>query len=170
MKKHSGMRPHDIVVLLKIAAKKQEPWLMKDLSSELNISAGEISESLHRSWLAGLISIDKKELMKSALLEFLQYGLKYVYPQHPGALVRGVPTAYSAPPLSELVMSNEAVVWPYADGTVRGQAIIPLHPSVPKACMADPTLYELLALADALRIGRTREKTQGIEELRKRIC
>jgi len=96
--------------------------------------------------------------------------LKYVYPQHPGALVRGVPTAYSAPPLSELVMSNEAVVWPYADGTVRGQAIIPLHPSVPKACMADPTLYELLALADALRIGRTREKTQGIEELRKRIC
>lgn len=164
------MRPHDIVVLLKIAAKGQQLWLMKDLSSELNISSGEISESLNRSWLAGLISNDKKELMKSALLEFLQYGFKYVYPQHPGALVRGVPTAFSASPLSEMIVSNEAVVWPYADGTVRGQAIIPLHPSVPKACLSDPKLHELLALADALRIGRAREKTLAIEELRKRLC
>lgn len=35
MKKHSGMRPHDIVVLLKIAAKKDSDWLMKDLAHEL---------------------------------------------------------------------------------------------------------------------------------------
>ena len=47
MKKHSGMRPHDIVVLLKIAAKEDQSWLMKDLSIELGISASEISESLN---------------------------------------------------------------------------------------------------------------------------
>ena len=170
MKKHSGMRPHDIVVLLKIAAKGKHPWLMKDLSHELSISASEITESLNRSRLGGLLSGEKKQLMKLALLEFLQYGLKYVYPQQPGALVRGLPTAYSAPPLSNEIISNEPIVWPYADGTVRGQAIEPLHPSVPKACSRDPKLYELLALADAMRIGKAREKKLAMEVLKERIC
>jgi predicted transcriptional regulator len=63
MKKHSGMRPHDIVVLLKIAAKNEKPWMMKDLSVELGISASEVSESLNRSAIAGLIAQDKKRVM-----------------------------------------------------------------------------------------------------------
>jgi predicted transcriptional regulator len=170
MKKHSGMRPLDIVVLLKIAANGNKAWLMKELSATLKISASEISESLHRSSLAGLIAGNKKKIMVMALLEFLQYGLKYVYPQHPGALVRGVPTAYSAPPLSEKIVSNEAVVWPHPEGSVRGQAIEPLHPSVPVACLQDSELYALLALIDALRIGRAREKKLAMEELKKRLC
>ncbi len=33
MKKHNGMRPHDIVILLKIAAKGDAPWLMKDFTT-----------------------------------------------------------------------------------------------------------------------------------------
>ncbi len=63
MKEHSGMRPHDIVVLLKIAAKNADSWYMKDLAHELNISASEISESINRSVIAGLIFADKKRLM-----------------------------------------------------------------------------------------------------------
>jgi hypothetical protein len=169
MKKNNGMRPHDIVILLKIATKGKENWLMKDLSSELKISGSEISESLHRSFLAGLISSDKKKLMKTAILEFLQYGLKYTYPQQLGALVRGMPTAYSAPPLSEMIISEEPVVWPYAEGKVRGQAIDPLHPSLPLACLLDSKLYEMLALTDALRIGKARERKIAIEELKKRL-
>lgn len=169
MKKHSGMRPHDIVVLLKIAAKSNQNWMMKDLAAELDISPSEISESLHRSAYAGLLSGDKKRLMKMALLEFLQYGLKYVYPQHPGALVRGIATAYSAPPLSEQIISDEAIVWPYAEGKVRGQALEPLYSGAPKACLKDIKLYELLALTDALRIGRAREKNIALKELEKRI-
>ena len=64
MKQHSGMRPHDIVVLLKIAAMGSQSWYMKDLSQELGISASEVSESINRSFIAGLISADKKQLMK----------------------------------------------------------------------------------------------------------
>ena len=170
MKKHSGMRPHDIVVLLKIAAKKDKPWLMKDLSFELGISASEISESLNRSALAGLISKDKTRLMKLAILDFLEHGLRYVYPQLPGGKTRGVPTAHSAPPLNNEIVSSEAYVWPYGEGTVRGQSIEPLHPKVPEACLKDPVLYEYLALSDALRVGKAREKTLAIEELKKRLC
>ncbi len=163
------MRPHDIVVLLKIAAKGKSKWLMKDLAYELGISASEVTESLNRSEQAGLISGNKRMLMKLALLDFLKYGLKYVYPQHPGAMVRGMPTSHSAPPLNKIIVSQEPYVWPSAEGKVRGQAIEPLHPSVPLACLKDKHLYELLALTDALRVGRARERNIAIEELEKRI-
>lgn len=164
------MRPQDIVILLKIATLKDHHWLMKDIAYGLFISASEVSESINRSMVAGLIASDKKTLMKEALLEFLQYGIKYIYPQRPGAISRGIATAFSAAPLSKVINSSEPVVWPYIKGDIRGQAIEPLHPSVPKACLHDPGLYELLALTDALRIGKAREQEYAIKELRKRIC
>jgi predicted transcriptional regulator len=170
MKKHSGMRPHDIVILLKIAAKKDTPWLMKDLAIELGISGSEVSESLNRSSMAGLIAKDKKRLMKLSILDFLEHGLRYVYPQQPGAKVRGVPTAHAAPPLCKDIVSEEAYVWPYGEGKVRGESIEPLHPKVPEACLKDPEFYEYMALCDALRVGRAREKNQAIEILRKKLC
>lgn len=169
MKKHSGMRPHDIVILLKIVAKGGQSWLMKDLAIELRISASEISESLNRSVQAGFISESKRMLMKGALLDFLKYGLKYVYPQRPGAIVRGIPTSHSAPPLNKEIVSEETYVWPYSEGKARGQSIEPLHKSVPFACLKDKKLHELLALADALRVGKARERTIAMEELEKRI-
>ncbi len=104
-----------------------------------------------------------------ALLDFLKCGIAYVFPQRPGPLVKGVPTAHSAPPLNEQIVSNEHYVWPSARGTVRGQAIEPLYPSVVKAIENDKRLYELLALVDALRVGRAREKALAIEALEKRI-
>lgn len=163
------MRPHDIAVLLKIATKGKSPWLMKDLATELGISPSEVSESLHRSVYAGLIARDKKKLMSMALLEFLQYGLKYVYPQQPGPLVRGMATAYAAPPLNTEIASEMAVVWPFSEGKVRGQALEPLYAGAPQACKQDKKLYELLALVDALRIGKARERVLAIDELKKRL-
>ena len=170
MKKHNGMRPQDIVILLKIAAKGEIPWKMKDLSNELEISASEISESLNRSMLANLISQNKKTLMKASLLDFLEHGLKYVFPQKPGSLVRGIATSHSAEPLNKTIHSEDKYVWPFATGTLRGEAIEPLHPSVPKACLEDKVLYELLALTDALRVGKIREQKAAITELKKIIC
>jgi len=170
MKKHSGMRPHDIVILLKIASRGDRPWMMKDLSIELSISAGEVSESLHRSALAGLISQDKTRLMKLSIVDFLEHGLRYVYPQQPGAKVRGMPTAHAAPPLNGDILSDEPYVWPYGEGTVRGESIEPLHPKVPEACLKDPVFYEYMALCDALRVGKVREKNMAVQELKKRLC
>ena len=169
MKQHKGMRPQDVVILLKIAAKGKQEWYMKDLAHELGISQSEVSEGLNRSMLAGLLAADKRKLMKSALLEFLQYGLRYVYPQKPGAIVRGLATAHSAPPLNEEISSEEKYVWPWAQGQDRGQSIEPLHPSVPEACQKDKQLYELLALTDAIRLGRAREQKLAIAALKKRI-
>jgi hypothetical protein len=67
-------------------------------------------------------------------------------------------------------MSDNQVVWPHSEGTVRGQAIEPLHASIPLIYQYDLKFYELLALTDALRIGRARERNIAIEELKKRLC
>ncbi len=159
-----------MVVLLKIAAKKDILWLMKDLSVGLGISASEISESLNRSAIAGLIAKDKKRLMKLAILDFLEHGLRYVYPQMPGVVVRGVPTAHAAEPLASEIVSEHPYVWPFGEGAVRGESIEPLHPKVPEAYLKDAAFYEYMALCDALRVGRAREKNMAIKELKKRLC
>lgn len=93
MRKHNGMRPQDIVILLKIIALGKQTWQLKDLARQLFISPSEVSESLNRSQLAGLIDYDKKKVSRQSLMEFLQYGLHYVFPQHPGAMVNSMPTA-----------------------------------------------------------------------------
>ena len=73
MRQHNGMRPQDIVILLKIIAKGDNPWQNKDLAAELYISPSEISESLNRSAMAGLIDADqRKKVYRQSLMEFLE--------------------------------------------------------------------------------------------------
>ena len=84
---------------------------------------------------------------------------------------RGIPTAYAAPPLARKISSDELPpVWPDPNGTVRGVAVEPLYSSVVKAAKSDSPLYELLALVDALRIGRARERNMAEEEIKLRIA
>jgi hypothetical protein len=45
----------------------------------------------------------------------------------------------------------------------------PLYRSVPNAARADKQLYELLALVDAIRSGRARERELAVKELRSRL-
>ncbi len=163
------MSPQDIVVLLKIIAYGDESWFQQPMAEALYISQSEISKSLARSKFAGLLDASGKKVFRLALMEFLQYGIRYVFPQRPGAIVRGIPTAHSASPLKDIIRSNESYVWPSGKGTVRGQSILPLYPSVTKAARNDLKFYELLALVDALRVGRAREREIAVKELKTRI-
>jgi hypothetical protein len=61
------------------------------------------------------------------------------------------------------------LVWPCEFGTARGQSLKPLYVSVPSAVKNDSKLYELLALIDAIRAGRAREKEIAISELKKHL-
>lgn len=163
------LKPQDILLLLKVISIGNLKWNQKPLAEALGLSQSEVSESVARSKYAGLLGPKGKQVMKLALMEFLQYGLRYVFPQKPGPIVRGVPTAHSAVPLNEIIQSSEYYVWAYGKGTVRGQSIIPLYPSVPEAALKDEKLHELLALVDALRVGRAREKEIAVIELKKRL-
>jgi hypothetical protein len=170
MKVRAGMKPQDILVLLKILLKEENPWRFSDLANELEMSVSEVHSALVRSQQAGLMDTEGRQVFHSALIEFLLHGLRYVFPAIPGSICRGMPTSHSAPPLSkQIVQGEEKYVWPDDDGRVRGQSITPLYSSAPSAAKKDPRLYELLALIDALRVGRTREKTLAQAELKKRI-
>lgn len=68
---------------LKILTIEKEELQFKDLTNELLVSSAEISESLNRSQLAGLVSEDERKVARLNILEFNQYGLHYVLPQTP---------------------------------------------------------------------------------------
>ncbi|CAN5580352.1 hypothetical protein BH10BAC5_BH10BAC5_20420 [soil metagenome] len=163
------MKPQDIVILLKIILLRNKSWNQRYLSETLIISQSEISESISRSEYSGLIYENGRKVVKPSLLEFLQYGICYIFPEKPGSIVRGMPTAHSAYPLNEKIISEENYVWPTAKGNFKGQSIIPLYPSVPEAAKLDPELYVLLALIDSLRFGKIREKNLAIEEIKIRL-
>ena len=170
MKKHNGMRPQDIVVLLKIIALKNDDWYNSDLAQSLKISPSEISEVLNRCKIARLIDSKKRKVNINSFLEFLIYGLKYVFPAEPGAIVKGIPTAHSASPVKEHVPGGSDIyVWSSAKGTHRGQAIEPLFKSIPLIVSDDKLFYELLTIIDTIRVGRVREINIAKEELEKRL-
>lgn len=163
------LKPQDVLLLLKIVSDNNPSWNQKPVAEALGLSQSEVSEAVARCKYSGLLAPNGKMVMKIALMEFLQYGLRYAFPQKPGAVVRGVPTSHSASPLKAEIQSTEDYVWPYGKGTVRGHGIEPLYSSVPEAALKDATLHELLALVDALRVGRAREKELALIELKKRF-
>src|SRR5690606_16382469 len=88
------MKHQDIVVLLKIVALNTDNWQQKPLAESLGMSQSEVSQSVARSQYAGLLFGNGKQVMKSALMEFLEHGLAYIFPQKPGPVVRGIVTAH----------------------------------------------------------------------------
>lgn len=168
MGKQQGMRPQDVVILLKRITPSGMNMNGKQLSESLGISASEVSESMDRNRIAGLVDKSKSIVNTLALADFLTYGIRYCFPVEIGGIVRGVPTAVSASPFSEIIVSgNEAYVWPFPEGSGRGQAIEPLYRSVPEAALKDADFYKLLVITDILRMGRVREREIAIEELNK---
>jgi hypothetical protein len=167
------MQGQDVALLLKLAIQNRSHVPSKDLAESLFISPSEVSKSLKRSAESGLLHIanGEKRVNRSALIEFLSHGFKYVFPPAKGSLARGVPTSVSAEPLkSRFVDDGEfPEVWPYVEGKVRGIAFTPLYKGAPKAALRDPKFYAMLALCDAIRGGRTRERNLAIELLGKEI-
>lgn len=98
--------------------------------------------------------------------EFALHGAKYAFPGVCLPLAVGVPTSHSAPAFAGVFAPGSTdFVWPHPNGSVRGVGVEPLHPAVPFAAMQDATLYELLALFDALRVGKARERGMAMERL-----
>lgn len=154
------MKQQDLLVALKILASGW-PGSYAMLGQQLGLSPSEAHAAVTRARKEGLLHPLENIPNKTALAEFLVHGVRYVFPAELGSPTRGMPTSYAAPPLSTQFSSagdDEAPVWPDPDGETRGVALKPLYRSVPKAAREDGKLYEWLALVDALRAGRARER------------
>lgn len=153
----------------------QDRYSVRNLEAMTGISKSEISASLKRSISVGLAVLDRKTKLpranNRALKEFIEYGLKYVFPADPGKIMRGIPTSFAAPIMAGKLMSAGDVinVWPDATGKEKGQSVQPLFKSVPRAVKQDPELYKLLALVDAIRLGNARESKIAIELLQESL-
>ena len=100
------------------------------------------------------------------LAEFALHGAKYAFPGVKKPTTVGVPTSHSAPAFEGVFAPGSAeFVWPHPNGSVRGVGVEPLHPCVPFAATQDARLYEMLALFDALRVGKARERGMALERL-----
>jgi len=171
------LKPQDVVVALKLIAVGDVRWTYVQLYYELYISASEINAGIKRLAQANLVILNNENrnvppaIIRTALIEFLLHGVKYAYPPERGELTRGMPTAYAAPPLSGKILQPKEPppVWPDKDSKVKGYSFLPLYKTVPKAARQDLKLYELLALVDAIRDGRARERKMAERELTKRI-
>lgn len=166
------LKPQDVYVVLKILASGfRSPYAQ--LATELSMSPSEVHASVKRAQSAKLIHGSEMHNRPNlaALEEFLVHGLKYAFPADRGEFTRGVPTSYAAEPLRDAIgQGNEPVpVWPYPQGKERGIAFEPLYKTAPGAAIRDPAFYEYLALADALRGGRARERKYAEQELHRRF-
>ena len=163
-----NLKPQDVLFLLKLIALGENHWSFNSLALELGMSSSEVHAAARRA-LSARLAVKKERSIKPDkrnLEEFLLHGIQYVFVPERGALNRGIPTAYAVAPLDKVFASYEfPPVWPDPEGEVRGESFSPLYKSAPKAARNDPKLYILLALVDAIRGGRAREREVAKKEL-----
>jgi DNA-binding Lrp family transcriptional regulator len=166
-----ALLPQDVLVLAKLVTYGGRRPPMAQVAAALGLSSSQVHASLKRLERSRLIASPAGEPQRRAVEEFLLHAVKYVFPAVRGEATRGIPTAYAASPLRELISEGEDLppVWPDAEGAVRGLTLEPLHRAVPQAARRDHGLYELLALIDALRDGRVRERQLAERELVARL-
>lgn len=166
-----GLLPQDVVVLAKLVCYGGERPPIAQVAGDLALSPSQVHASLKRLERSRLVDVQTGRPLLKAVEEFLIHGVKYAFPVQRGEATRGMPTAHAAPPLSDQIADSGDLppVWPDAVGDVRGVTLEPLHKSAPKAARRDPVLHELLALIDALRDGRVRERQLAEKELSARL-
>lgn len=161
------LKPQDLVIALKVLTLGKEIWSQRSLAAALDLSLSEVNTGLKRGVAARLLIASENRKAGSkpnrhGLEEFIVHGVAYAFPSERGPLGRGVPTGVLGPDLRKEIdaKENEGPVWPYAKGNLRGYSLAPLYPSVPAAMLKpeNEKLYRLLALVDAFREGRVRER------------
>ncbi len=166
-----GLLAQDIVVLAKLVSYGGARPPIAGIAGDLALSPSQVHASLKRLERSRLLDAQTGRPLLKAVEEFLIHGVKYAFPVERGEPTRGMPTAYAAPPLSDQITASGELppVWPDAEGKVRGITLEPLHRAAVQAARRDPAVHELLALIDALRDGRARERQLAEKELSARL-
>jgi hypothetical protein len=165
------LKPQDVLVALKLSLRGPEEWGYATLAAELELSIDEAHNAIRRLGEARLYNVHSRTVIRASLEECLVHGVRYAFPAKRGAPTRGVPTAWAAAPLKELLVEfgDLPPVWPHPEGTIRGFEVAPLYKTVVAAAIRDSKLYELLALVDEIRLGGARERRLAEELLHQRL-
>lgn len=150
------LKPVDITVLCGLLSwPRGQDWTQVEVARRLSISQSNVHRALRQLERSGLWSC--RAPRKTAIEELLTHAVRYVYPPEFGPPARGLPTAHAGPATSGQLVAEDPYVWPWEKGPAFGTALEPLHPCVSEAASTWPKFYELMAVVDVFRVGRTRE-------------
>lgn len=163
------LRPADIASLLYLRLHPADSY--GAMAERLGISKSTAHDSVQRlvrNRLAHESSRGMARVADGPALDFLSYGVPYVFAPDTVPDARGIPTGLRALDANESGRHAAALalVWPSRLGTARGIGVSPLVPAAPDLPHRDPPLYRSLALVDALRLGDARERELARELLR----
>ncbi len=156
-------------MLVKLLVLSSKEWTYLELAHDLFMSTSEVHASIKRSTRSQLFDPSLRKPQKEALHKLIFHGIKYVYPPVIGGLSRGLLTGPSHPIISDNTFwaESERYVWPHPQGEDQGMSLSPLYRSVPDAALIDWQLYEAMAMIDAIRVGRARERKIAADYLSK---
>lgn len=162
----------DIYVLAGALAADRESLTLRDLAAELYVDHTLVHRALKRAETAGLYRTSSKQVNRANFEDLMTHAGRFIAPARLGELTRGVPAAWAAEPISRIIRQSRQElppVWPDAQGSVRGQALEPLHPAAVDASQHTPALAKLLSIIDSLRAGDVRVRKVAAEELHRTL-
>lgn len=171
MRRPENLRPQDVLVACKAFSLKRAKAELTyaALALSLDLSTSTAHDAVERLRLAEVVAASGFNVAQKGLRDLLVVAVPRVFYAVRGSLTRGMPTSTAAPALAgkfatvALAGAARPVVWcedaEDAEGFVLGEGIVPLYPTAPAAARADALLYELLALADVMRVGSAKERT-----------
>jgi hypothetical protein len=160
------LRPVDVVLACRAysLASLGKEWSCADLGGDLGVSTSTAYLAADRCRMAQLL-LPSGRVSPDRLRDALLYAVPLLYPAAYTGPGRGTPTATSATYASDAGMFERRpdvpLVWASSVGA-RGILVEPLHPSVPEVSASDPLFYELLALADVMRLGGEADKKLAV--------
>lgn len=163
------LQPMDFVALLELLGDENQG--VRELARSLALPPSSIHNALRRLDKCGLYNARRKSVRRRAVLEFIEHAAKYIFPIEIGSEAEGIPTSHSAPPLQELIASSsqDRFVWPIKGGGSIGRAVQPIDSRVPSLAQKRPQLHAKLALVDAFRVGRARERNLAKNQLQEML-
>jgi hypothetical protein len=172
-----NLRPQDVLVVCKIFSQGilRVETTYTSLSVDLGMSTSTVYESVERCRKSQLLPPSKWKVSTKHLRDLIVHAVPRVFYAVRGAMTVGTPTAAYATVLAtkfKLAPGMVPVVWCEDDppeGLPRGEGLEPLYPTVPASCRLDNVLYELMALADVMRVGSSSERAFAFDILDRRL-
>lgn len=147
------LRPFDVGVALHLLLEPEDRY--EPMARALVTSTSAVHRSVGRLRSAFLCHANGRSVDADALCEFLEHGIRYVFPPMCSDNGRGMATGSAHPDLTQVAHNGSArrLVWPAVRGDAQGETIVPLFASAPRVAAQDPRMYRLLAAVDLIRIG-----------------
>ena len=171
------LKPQDVLVACKIFSLGESKWIFSRLAGSLEISVSETHGATERCKKAGILGTPRGKLTvaRKRFFELLTLAVPQVFYAVRGAVGHGVPTSVWADPLDKWfpVTTREIggipLVWPHLTGTMKGESLLPIYPTVPRIVQHDDVLYKMLALVDVIRTAEISERKLATDLLEKMI-